>query len=107
MGSSRNRTAGHRFELFIAELLRPIFPNVLTSRNESRTKDAQKIDLCNTGDWQIQCKLTTNAPSVDILDQMPKGKNVIIWGKVEKANVNFIHKETYVIMKLETFLPLI
>lgn len=105
--ANRNRDAGHKFELDILSKLKDLFPGILTSRNESRTKDAQKIDFCNTDAYQFQAKLTKNFPGVDILDQMPEGKNIIIWGKTEKAKTNFVKKGEYVIMKFETFKELI
>jgi hypothetical protein len=104
---NRNRTAGHRFELIILQKLKSIFPKILTSRNESRAKDAQKIDFCNTGPYQLQAKLTMNFPGVNILDEMPEGKNVLIWGKVEKVNTRFMQRGTYAIMDFELFKELI
>ena len=104
---NRNRSAGNGYELKILNRIKFLFPDILTSRNESRSMDAKKVDFCNTQPFNFQCKLTMNQPSVKILDQMPEGKNVIIWGRVEKANRNFIKKDDYVIMKLDTFIDLI
>jgi hypothetical protein len=82
---NRNRTAGNTYERYICNLLKTIFPNVLTSRNESRTMDAKKVDLVNTEPYHFQIKLTKSFPGVDILDEMPSGENIIIWGRVKKS----------------------
>ena len=105
--ANRNREAGNKYELWIMDKIKFLFPNILTSRNESRTLDAQKVDFCNTNPFQIQCKLTQQTPNVDILDEMPEGKNVIIWGKTRRKNKNIVKNGDYVIMKLETFIELI
>ena len=105
--ANRNRTAGHQYERDILNKLKEIFPDIVTSRNESITMDAKKVDFCNTQDFNFQCKLSINQPNVKILDHMPPGKNVIIYGKVEKAEKNFVKKGDYVIMKLSTFIDLI
>jgi hypothetical protein len=104
---NRNRTAGNTYERYICNLLKTIFPNVLTSRNESRTMDAKKVDLVNTEPYHFQIKLTKSFPGVDILDEMPSGENIIIWGRVKKAKVNFIKKGDYAIMNLRTLTKLI
>ena len=105
--ANRNRDAGHKYELNILAKLKELFPDILTSRNESRSLDAKKVDFCNTKPFNFQCKLTINQPNVRILDQMPSGKNVIIYGKIEKANKHFVKKGDYVIMKLSTFIDLL
>ena len=48
-----------------------------------------------------------NFPGVNILDEMPEGKNVLIWGKVEKVNTRFMQRGTYAIMDFELFKELI
>ena len=106
--ANRNRNAGHKYELDILKKLKELFPDIVTSRNESRSMDAKKVDFCNTDIFNFQCKLSINQPNVRILDEMPEdGKNVIIYGKVWKANKNFVKKGDFVIMKLSTFIDLI
>lgn len=105
--ANRNRNAGHKYELDILAKLKELFPDIVTSRNESRSMDAKKVDFCNTKPFHFQCKLSINQPNVRILDHMPPGKNVIIYGKVEKAEKNFVKKGDFVIMKLSTFIDLI
>ena len=51
-----NRGKGIRWELKALSMLRKLFPNVVTSRSESRATDAKKIDLMNTGNFCFQCK---------------------------------------------------
>ena len=103
----RNRTAGNAFELQVLKKFIKFFPDILTSRNESRSMDAKKVDFCNTYPFHFQCKLSVNTPNFKILDEMPEGKNVLIYGKVVKANKNFMQKETYAILKLDDFLELL
>ena len=107
MGKNRNRDAGHGYELRFAKKVKHIFPNIVTSRNESRSMDAKKVDHCFTGPYNFQCKFQMNTPPVKLLDEMPEGINVIIWGKTVKANVNFVLKEEYAIIKLDEFIKLI
>ena len=105
--ANRNRDAGNKYELWILDRIKGRFPNVVTSRNESRIMDGKKVDCCNTDPFQFQCKLTQNTPNVDILDEMPEGKNVIIWGKTKRKDVRMRKNGDYVIMKLDTFIDLI
>ena len=104
---NRNRTAGNGYELEFIKKIKHIWENAVSSRSESRSLDAAKVDVCNTPPFQFQCKLTQQTPNVNLLDEMPEGDNVIVWGKTEKANKNFVKKGDYVIMKLETFIDLL
>ena len=107
MSSNRNRAAGHIYERQILKKLKELFPDIVTSRNESRTMDALGVDFVNTKPFNFQCKLSITKPSYDVLERMPEGKNVVIHGHVVKAEKHFMKKEDYVIMKLDTFLDLI
>ena len=107
MGKNRNRDAGHNYERKFVNRIKHIFPNVVTSRYESKSTDDKKVDLCFTGPYNFQCKFQMNTPPVKLLDEMPEGINVIIWGKTVKANVNFVLKEEYAIIKLDEFIKLI
>ena len=104
--SNRNRDAGNGYELKVLKKLQDLFPDILTSRNESRTMDGKGVDFVNTGKFNFQCKLSINKPSYDVIERMPEGVNVVIHGQVKKAAKNFILKEEYVIMKLDDFLEL-
>ena len=80
-----NRDKGHRWELKVLAMLKPIFPNILTSRNESRTEDAKKIDLVNTGHLAIQCKNYKSKPNfTKIFNEMQTEKTKIIFYKNNK-----------------------
>ena len=105
--SNRNRNAGNGYELKILKKLKELFPDILTSRNESRSMDAKGVDFVNTKPFNFQCKLSITKPSYDVLERMPEGINVVIHGHVVKAEKNFVKKEDYVIMKLDDFIDLI
>lgn len=105
--SNRNRDAGNGYELKVLKKLKELFPDIVTSRNESRSEDAKGVDFCNTGKVNFQCKLSINKPSYEVLERMPEGINIVIHGQVQKANKNFVLKEEYVIMKLNTLLDLL
>lgn len=47
VSNTRNRTAGHNFEQMIARELKPIYPDIATSRLCNTHRDGQKVDLCN------------------------------------------------------------
>lgn len=62
------------------------YHNCKTSRNESKTRDDQKVDLCNTNPFNIQCKNYTNFSmwqAIKTLKEMPK-----------ETNINLIHLKT-------------
>lgn len=63
MSGKTNRTKGHNFERYLRRCLLTFFPKCETSRNESYTTDAAKIDLCNTGRWKIQAKNVNAKPN--------------------------------------------
>ena len=72
------RTKGNAYERQIAKELRELnlFPNVVTSRSESRNTDSKKIDLCFTEPFNIQCKdVEKSRLAHDILAEMPQGSN--------------------------------
>lgn len=112
MGGKRNRTAGHKWERDCCKLLVPFFPDVVTSRAESRTRDDLKVDLCNTGFLNVQCKtLSQRVDYVTVLNEMPKEEkqmNVIFEKKTKKSpKGRFIEEGQYVHMHLSDFLELI
>ena len=104
--SNRNRDAGNAYELQILKKLKEQFPDIVTSRNESRSLDAKGVDFCNTGKFNFQCKLSINKPGYEVLERMPEGINIVIHGHCKKAAKNFVKKEDYVILKLKDFLEL-
>ena len=53
---NKNRNKGIKWELAVRQSLLALFPKCLTSRNDSRTEDANCVDFTNTGNLAIQCK---------------------------------------------------
>ncbi len=106
---NRNRRAGNEYELFIAKEFEFILDRkIVTSRSESRAKDAAGIDLCNTEPFQIQCKLQKNLPDLEgIFESLnkynPNSINIITWGRTKRANKNMVKEDDYIIMPLEDF----
>lgn len=80
--ASKGRSAkqkGHDYERKIRnELLEfKFFPDCETSRNESRKKDGEKVDLCYTDPFNIQCKAQEKMGLVhNILNSMPEDGNI-------------------------------
>lgn len=112
MGGTRNRTAGHNWELASAKLLREFHPKVVSSRSESRNRDNQKVDLCHTDFLNVQCKNYSKILKYpEILDELPKEEgqmNVIFDRQTRKANNGrFMKRGEYVHMYLEDFLELL
>jgi hypothetical protein len=112
MGSLRSRQVGHSWERDSVKLLREFFPDVCTSRAESRRRDDQKVDLCYTGFLNVQNKCYSkilNYP--EVLDELPveEGQmNVIFDRQTRKAdNGRFMKRGEYVHMHLEDFLTLL
>jgi hypothetical protein len=111
MSGKRNRTAGHSWERECCKLLRDKYPEVVTSRSESRRRDDQKVDLCYTGTLNVQCKTNANRLDyVSILDEMPEEEgqmNVIFEKKTVKTpKGRFVEEGRYVHMLMEDFLEL-
>jgi hypothetical protein len=113
MSSRNNRTAGHGWELMSIKILRPIFPKAVSSRAESRNRDAAKVDICHTGFLNVQCKNYSKPIKYDeVLDEMPNEKgqmNVIFDRQTRKhpTSGRFMKKGEYVHMHLEDFITLI
>lgn len=51
--STRNRSAGHSFEQMVARELKPIYPDIATSRQCNTLRDGQKVDLCNKDEFRV------------------------------------------------------
>ena len=80
------RQKGHNFERYLAKKFREEgYPDCVCSRAESKTQDDLKVDLCFTGQFNVQAKNVEKLGSIHkILDSMPKDS---------KINVVF-HKRT-------------
>jgi hypothetical protein len=122
-GSSRNRSAGHIWERKIAQRLRDIgYTDVRTSRECSRKRDSQKVDLCNADEdefgrlpYNIQCKtLCSTAPYPRLLKELEqhngrKQINVVFheMTKKKEGGKNFISVGEYAILNLDDFIKII
>jgi hypothetical protein len=116
----RNRTAGHDFERQIAELLRDAgFEHVITTRQGSRLRDAEGIDMMNSDElkhgrlpYNIQCKNTnTGVNYVKLLASLPKEPGIanVIFHKFteKKAGGAFHPRGHYAILDMHDFVQLI
>jgi hypothetical protein len=88
---------GNRFEVAVARMLRPLWPNVQTSRLMNKWLDGQGVDLVETYPFHIQCKhVERGLDPHKVLEHMPSTPgmyNVLIW----KRN----RKTTLVVMSVE------
>lgn len=116
MASNRNRTEGHRYEIEEARLLREsgLFPHVVTTRSENRTRDGQKVDLINkdeitTGriEYNFQCKSSAQLiPYPQLLSEMPQVDgimNVVLNKQTKRAGTRFRERGRYVIINRDDF----
>jgi len=106
-----NRRRGIKWELDSIKAIKHLFPKAVSSRAESRIRDAEKVDICYTGKFNIQCKLTNARIKYDrILKEMPEEKgqiNVIFHKFTRKSGKNFVPLGKYAILNLEDFIKLI
>ncbi len=107
--ASRNRTAGHNWERECIKDLKVVFPSAISSRMESKRADDAGKDICNTGDFDFQCKNTAKKLDYDeVLDDIETdGIKVILHKLTEKKGNRFIVKDKYAIMKYEDFIDLL
>lgn len=116
----RNRIAGHNWERECVKLFVKIgFPHVVTSRSESRKRDADKIDLMNTDEhengllpYSVQCKtLSTAAPYPKLIAEMKSLQGaikVVLHKQTKKSEKGkFIETGRYAIMHMDDFMDLI
>jgi len=93
------KSKGNSYERKIAKEFREKlgYRSCKTSRYASREKDDQKVDLVNTGGYNIQCKATERTPPYHtILEEMPDdGINVIIHKRNRQMEVVVMKKEDF------------
>lgn len=98
------RTKGHSFERKLKNLFIELgWENCKTSRNESKVRDDLKVDLCNTGCFNVQAKAVEKLGSLHtILDSMPdeEGKHNVVFHKKNRQG-------TIVAMKEEDFFDIV
>lgn len=120
--ASRNRSAGHNYEKDIARILRDIgFQYTVTSRSENRSRDGQKVDLCNKDElvngrlpYNVQCKSAAKSLKyIELLAEMPDCSantniNVVLHRKTAKSKGGkFMVKGEYAILSQKDFLFLV
>jgi hypothetical protein len=112
----RNRTEGHNWERKCVKLLKHIFPFIVTSRSESKSRDDMGIDLINLQEYvngplplEFQCKSTAkHVKYKNIFDKMPGiFPKVILHKLTEKRGKRFYEVGQYAILDLDTFIKLL
>lgn len=115
----RNRTAGSNWERDLVQLFRSIgFPYVVTTRSESRSRDAQKIDLINKDEfnhgrlpYNVQAKnVKGHLKYAKVLGELPKDKgviNVVLHKQTEKKNNRFVTVDKFAILHLDDFIDMV
>lgn len=120
--SKRNKRAGNAWELECIKKVVHIYPNLVSSRSESRNRDSLKVDLTNRDadkhgkcNVNIQCKTTCNSINYEkVLKAMPEERdegivNVIFHKKTKKKKEGKLFRETgqYAILELDDFISLL
>ncbi len=117
----RNRNAGSNWERELVKFFRELnFPHVVTTRSESRARDARKIDLMNEQErtngqfmFNVQAKNATgHLKYAKVLSEMPTEEgviNVVMHKQTEKTETSgrFLPKGKFAIMHMEDFEKLI
>jgi len=119
-GKSRNRNAGLNFERETVDNFKKIgYPHTVSSRSENRTRDGEKVDLCNHNElkngrlpFNVQCKTTSgNLAYEKVLGEIELIEgitNVVLNKKTKKSEKGrFICKERYAFLYERDFFQLI
>jgi len=96
----KSKDKGNHYEQKIAGEFRLFLGmgGCVTSRSESKSRDDEKVDLCNTDPFNVQCKAWERAPSYhDVLSEMPEDGNinVIFHKRNRKGDVVVMRKEDF------------
>lgn len=115
--SNRNRIAGHNWERECKNLLKKFFPDIVTTRSESRNRDNEKIDLMNKNEsvsgvlpFEFQCKNTcTKLDYNSLISEMPGRNTPCIFHKyTEKSKSGkFIEKGRFAILPMDEFIKIL
>ena len=92
------RTKGHNFERAICRELKPYFPECITARAGAIYKDAQGIDVINTGEYNIQCKAKQAMNVFKVLsDEMPIDDkiNIVFWKRDRQTDIVCLNKTDF------------
>lgn len=108
------RRKGHRYELKIVNEVKELgYPNVCTSRAESRNMDAKKVDVFDpTGEFPcyIQTKCTKSTPNYFTIKEEAGELDkplVLFWNKQDNAKVNMKSIGEVVLLDKDFFYELI
>ncbi len=90
------RQRGHRLEREIINELKGIgFIRAISSRQESRSQDAKKIDICYTDPFNFSCKSKDKGSFAKYINEIEKGNNYNVL--IYKVN-NGIDKGIYALL---------
>jgi len=118
--ASRNLTAGHNYERETIDNFKKVgYPYTVSSRSENRTRDGEKVDLCNHNElkngrlpFNVQCKTTSgNLAYEKVLGEIELIEgitNVVLNKKTKKSEKGrFICKERFAFLYERDFFQLI
>ena len=95
-----SKKKGCKYELDVMHIYKKRFINCKTSRNESKSQDDLWVDLCNTWNFNIQCKSYKNFSvwkAIEVLKSMPKNKINIVHCKItHKGSVVIIDEKDWI-----------
>ncbi len=115
----RNRVAGSNWERELAQLFRDIgYPHVITTRQGSRLRDSQKIDLMNSDEskygrlpYNVQAKnVKGHLQYAKVIEELPKDPgivNVVLHKQTNKVNNRFVCTGKYAILHMEDFVNML
>ena len=117
---NNNRDRGHNYERETIDNYKKIgYPHTVSSRSENRTRDGEKVDLCNHNElkngrlpFNVQCKTTSgNLAYEKVLGEIELIEgiiNVVLNKKTKKSEKGrFICKERYAFLYEIDFFKLI
>lgn len=103
--ANKNRDKGHRFERYIANLLKDIYPRIQTARYASRITDDNGIDFVNTGSVDIQAKTLKSKPNFkEVFEHMMTDRPKLF---IYKDNKIIGKSGEYAVMPLEDMITLL
>lgn len=110
----RNRARGNAYECTIAQELRELgYPNIKTSRSESKAMDDRKVDLVDLDNrlcFYPQLKATMNTPDYFGIEKQCPLKDkpfVIFWKKIKATESTFRSEGELVMLPKKFFYKLI
>ena len=93
------RNKGNQYERDLMNELKEFFPDIVTSRSESKRTDDKGVDFCYTGNLCIQAKALERSPSYhSLLKEMAEnneGLPVILHKRNHKGTVAVMPKDVF------------